>query len=211
MEETGADLEKNKTDVYKNAKVFFLLCERMIKMETKDLMKLLDFFGGGDMGAFPLIYSEFEKLIRFYALKLQREDAVQEFTVFLLELLWKLTVESYGFRNSEEIKRYIAVSIRNKYIALSKAEQRQRVEMNFFENMAYTTASLADDFGDLAVNDALSGLTPKQREMIILKYIFNYTDCEIAQRLNITRQAVNRLKNRAIHTLKQYYFEEGLK
>lgn len=179
-------------------------------MEKNDLRVLLDFFGSGDMGAFPPIYSEFEKLIHFYGRKLRREDAVQELTVFLLELLWKLSDDHCDFESSEGLKRYIAVCIRNQYIALSKAEQKQRLELELFEDMPYETIGF-DDFGDLMMMDALSCLTPKQHEIIVLKYVYKYNDCEIAQRLKITRQAVNRLKNRAIHTLKQYYFEEGLK
>lgn len=175
-------------------------------MQTKDLKTLLSDFHSGDMGAFAAIYSEFERLIWFYAHKLGQDDADQELTVFLLELLWKINPAKAGLECPEDIKRYIAVSIRNKYIALSRAEQKQNAQVELSENITGINM-LYDVLGNLVLCEALEKLTEKQRETFLLKYVYEYTNCEIAKKLNISRQAVNQLKNRAIEVLRNYYFE----
>ena len=59
----------------------------------------------------------------------------------------------------------------------------------------------------LSVEDMLNCLSQKQKLIMIYKYIYGYSDIEISMLLNISRQAVNRLKNRAITTLKEYYIK----
>ena len=48
----------------------------------------------------------------------------------------------------------------------------------------------------------LNDLSEKQRFVIIQKYIIGFSDVEIAERMNISRQAVNRLINRALENLR---------
>lgn len=48
-------------------------------------------------------------------------------------------------------------------------------------------------------------LTELQRKIILLKYIYGYSDQEIANRLKISRQAVNRAKNRGVKIIRENY------
>lgn len=57
----------------------------------------------------------------------------------------------------------------------------------------------------LELREMLGGLTDVQQKVIIAKYLDGYSDAEIAARLHISRQAVNRAKNRAIAYLKVRY------
>ncbi|WP_461614011.1 sigma factor-like helix-turn-helix DNA-binding protein [Clostridium sp. Marseille-QA1073] len=52
------------------------------------------------------------------------------------------------------------------------------------------------------VKDILNQVTKLQRKILILKFIKNYSETEIASILKISRQSVNRDKNRALVTLK---------
>ena len=56
----------------------------------------------------------------------------------------------------------------------------------------------------LTLRDGIKLLNERQRESLILKYIYGYSDAEIAERLGITRQAVNRLERRGLEILKEY-------
>ena len=178
----------------------------MVEMENCCLLGLIDRFRKRDMTAFPIIFNEFEKLINFYSYKLSDEDAFQELTTFLLELLYNLDFRVFKKDSSDSLKRYIAVCIRNKYIAISKGiEKHKTADFPVFENAA---ADYSDFLQSQILKDAVRLLPPKQRRLIIYKYIYNYSDVEIAEFLNISRQAVNRLKNRAIENLKAYYTED---
>ena len=54
----------------------------------------------------------------------------------------------------------------------------------------------------------LGTLSKKQRDVIIYKYFMNFTDVEIAEVMGISRQAVNRIKNRGLETLRFLCSEE---
>ena len=171
-------------------------------MENSCLLALLDKFRKGDMSVFPVIFSEFEGLIKHYSRKSDAEDTAEELSVFLLELLYKLDISRFVRVPGNGLSRYIAVSIRNKYIAYSCQNER-------FRKATLCTPSentYIEDFSKLTfLKDALRYLTPKQKAVIQLKYIYNYSDVEIGLKLNITRQSVNQIKNRAIERLREYF------
>lgn len=166
-------------------------------MCKESLKVLIGDFKGGDMGAFPQIYSEFERLIYHYSRKLDSEDARQELTVFLIELLYKI-----DFGGNDGIKKYIAVCLRNKYIALSKQNQWRSALIDKLAVNCDTYYDFRED--TVLLKELVSHLPIKQREVIVYRYIYNYSDIEIAEIMNISRQAVNRLKNRALCSLREY-------
>lgn len=61
-----------------------------------------------------------------------------------------------------------------------------------------------DELTDLE-NSYFQCLTNLQKKIIILKYIHGFSDQEIANSLCISRQAVNRAKNRGISIIKAIY------
>ena len=79
-----------------------------------------------EMSRFGEIYQAFAGLIHHYEIKLGYDDAEQELTVFLLELIYTLDTDRFLPDDSESLHRYIAASLRNKYIALSKRARRAR-------------------------------------------------------------------------------------
>ena len=56
----------------------------------------------------------------------------------------------------------------------------------------------------LFIYELLSLLTLREKEIINLRYFKEYSDIEISQKLRISRQAVNKTKNRAITKMKKY-------
>ncbi len=157
-----------------------------------------------DMTAFEIIFEEFKGLISFYSKKLDYEDALGELTLFLLELLHSIDLSKFKKEKSDTLKRYIAVCVRNRYIALSKQFcERQKHELSLFEKDSESCGFE----GMLEILDALKYLKTSQRNVLIYKYAYSLSDCQIAEMLGITRQAVNRLKNRGLKALKDYFSE----
>lgn len=168
-----------------------LLCELIVR------------FRKHDMTVFSLIYGEFKNLILFYSGKLGYEDATQELNIFLIELLYSVELENFSKDQTDGLHRYIAVSIRNEYIRLSGERQKYCSNNTEF----YETDALCSDlsYDAVLVDEAMSRLSGRQKEVIIYKYLYNYSDAEISQILGITRQAVNRLIRRGINDLKIFY------
>lgn len=157
-----------------------------------------------DVTAFEIIFEEFKGLISFYAKKVNNEDTFGELSLFLLELLYNIDLSKFKKDKSDTLKRYIAVSIRNRYIALSKQYcEREKRELSLFEK----DCGCYGFEGMLDMLDALKYLSPSQRNILIYKYVYSLSDCQIAEMLCITRQAVNRLKNRGLKALKNYFSE----
>ncbi len=171
-------------------------------MENGCLITLIKKFREKDMSVFPVIFAEFEGLIYHYSLKCQAEDTFEELTVFLLELLYKVDISRFQKLTGEGLKRYIAVSLRNKYLAFSKADTVLKKNNQFLDEFVSVEPDFLEEF---IFREGLEKLTPKQREIIVFKYLHNYTNNEIAKILNISRQAVNQIKNRAVETLREYY------
>ena len=174
----------------------------MVEMQNYLLKELILRFKGGDIKAFPILYEEFKKMICFYSKKIGNEDARQELIMFLLETFYDVELERFKDDEGDNLKRYIAVSLRNRYIALSKEYLKDLTSLlNLYERDA--VYSYSDD--EILLRDMLKILSEKQRRIIIYKYIYGYSDLEIAKILGISRQAVNRLKNRGFELIRENF------
>ncbi len=167
------------------------------------LKKLILNFKKGDTQSFLLIYKVFERLIRLYAARVDYEDTKAELDLFLIELLHKLDLTRFSSDYSFSIQKYIAVSIRNRYLDLLK-KQIERIQKTL---PLFEFSDTKEDYYDekIMLPDAFALLTPKQRMVLKGKYIFGYNDVEISKMMGTTRQAVNSIKNRAFEVLRAYY------
>ena len=155
------------------------------------------------MSRFGEFYDVFSVLIRHFENKADFEDASSELSLFLLELIYSLDTDKFIPDSSEALKRYIAVSLRNRYIALSKRKAARRCEIACLEENTASTVLNQDE--RLALREGLRLLSGQQRKAVVLRHIYGFSDAEIADRLGITRQAVNRLGSRGLKTLRQYF------
>lgn len=175
------------------------MCNAIIK-------PMIENFKKQDMTVFPLVYSQFGKLISFYSRKLSYEDSASDLTVFLIELLYDIDLGRFPNDSSFGVKKYIAVSLRNYYIALSKKMDTYKQFSNqLYENLNGYCENLDDK---LSIMQCLDILTEKQKTVLIYKYVYGYSDFEIANLIDVSRQAVNRIKNRGLTVLKEF-FEGG--
>lgn len=164
-------------------------------------LPLIKQFRNQDMSVFWIIYAEFEKLINIYSIRLAYDDAREELTLFFIELLYSIDLSRFKDDCSLGIKKYIAVCIRNQYIALSqKNNKHTALVCPLYENGVYNCETYEER---IALEQLFTLLTEKQKKVLIYRYKYGYSDCEIAQKLNIRRQAVNRLKNRAFAILRE--------
>lgn len=149
----------------------------------------------------------FDKLLRKYARQLGTEDAYEELRLFFFELLDGLRNKKVRGDNDGYAVSYISKSVRNQYIALSKA-RNMRKEDSFsdmseeqlihIERIA-ATDDKTDIYSYLPSDDKMSA---REKEILRLFFVDEYSIEEIAQKMNISRQAVNQAKNRAIKKIR---------
>lgn len=143
------------------------------------------------------ISADFEPLIKHYAKKCRNESERQEMEAELWGFLWDLVKSGRAIS-----KRYVAVSIRNRYIYYSKSVQRAAASETELEpNLAHPTT---DDFVEkIAMRDLLDKLGIKQRETIVLHHVCGLSFAEIAKKHNCSRQSATALNNRGLKRLRE--------
>lgn len=64
-------------------------------------------------------------------------------------------------------------------------------------------SDIKDEYSDILFNDLISSLNTNQKKIIFYRFYLQLSSIEIAKKLNISRQAVNRTQRTALKNLKQ--------
>ncbi len=173
-------------------------------MQNSTLCSLVRKYQSGSVNIFEEIYKEFKKLIIYYGSRLEGDESIQELNVFIVELLYKIPLNRFTPDDDVSLKKYIAVALRNKYIALSKTKAAyNRNTTELIEGTVIINAGYEDN---IFIKAAVAKLSEKQKTAIYMRFIYNYSEIEISRHMEISRQAVNRLINRGLSLLRELYF-----
>jgi len=153
------------------------------------------------------ILAKFKPLIIKYSRKLIYVEAESDLTIYFIELIKKIPL--LYLKEDKYILGYINTSIKHHYIKLNKTYCKI---LNEKELNLDITPNLIDFQYDvietkIVVNLALSKLPQCQKKIIIDKFFKEKTDIELSRELNISRQAINKTKNKALKNLKTYLLE----
>lgn len=182
----------------------------MFFIKDKNLYFLIyQYQNKNDDDSLLLVLEKFNPLIKKYARKLAYDGAQTDLIIYFMELLKKLPLNKQ-MKEDKYILGYISTSIKNHYIKLNKSyykilisETELNLDLATPELMIY---NLQNDFieNKIVINLALSKLSECQKQIIIDKFFNQKTDIEISQELNISRQAINKTKNKALNNMKNY-------
>lgn len=155
----------------------------------------------------------FEKLLKKYARQLGTEDAYEDLRLFFFELITKLKGKDICSDNDGYIVSYITKSVKNQYIAMSKNRNAHKEDMfsdvsdeqmTYIEQLAATNDTVDISFYYPQNNK----LTTREQTILHLFFVSDHSIEDIAHHLNISRQAVNQTKNRALNKIRRAYLEE---
>lgn len=129
------------------------------------------------------------------------EGGESDLIIFLLESLRKMNVEKMSQYHEGQIVQLFRNMLYHKAIDLYRKNIRKKsVE---FTNNEIELIDKENPFSDIFFYDMISNLRPKQKQVVIGKIIFGLSDVQIGELLQISRQSVNRLYNRAIEELRK--------
>lgn len=118
--------------------------------------------------------------------KIETEDMQSILTLKLITLARGMKVTE----NEGQNVKFIAQALRNHHIDMVRSiNRKERVEVVSLEN---ATDKGARDEHNIEFEDMIKGLTKRKQEIIRLKFQEMYTDKEIADKLGISRQSVNK-------------------
>ncbi|MEN7550109.1 sigma-70 family RNA polymerase sigma factor [Rapidithrix thailandica] len=166
-------------------------------------------FQSGSRKAFIVIYEKYIRVLYEYGSKLSPnhelvEDCIQELYIDL----W-LKKDQLG--STHNIKAYLFTSLKRRLTRqLSRiSQQKQKIEENYGVEFALEVSQETKMLEELQekhwknrLNEALQGLTPRQREFIFLKYYQKLSYDEVARVMDLKKKGVYKLADRAIKALK---------
>ena len=175
----------------------------------KDMVKRAK--GGNEESMIELI-EKFSPLIRKYSRKLNYDDAEADITIFLIETIKKIPIfNNINLNKDECIVGYINTSIKNRYISLSKkyisiVSKEIELNVNIFLHCTLQDEQESID-NHIFVTFLLDKLPHYQKQIIENIFIDNIPVTDLSKRLHISRQSVNRTKNRALSNLNKFASE----
>lgn len=146
----------------------------------------------------------------YYKKLLQKSNCCVEesdFIVHIIHIINQLNPKKLShFESSGQIFNYVKNGITNKYIQLLKQYFTIQTNEILLSEDIFIQLSLRGNelYEDIYLEELLNRLTRLQKKIIIEKIIYDKADVEIANELHISRQSVNRIKNRALNKLKDY-------
>lgn len=169
-----------------------------------EMIELIKKAQGNDKESMMQILNKFEKLINSYAKKLKYDGADSDLVLCVIDLIKNASVwETNKLKNTDEIIAYITVVIKNQYIKLSKKYSKICSMELLFEEIRGDKFSKDINIDEhIIITNLLEKLPLSQKQILEYLFLMDYEEIEVAKKLNISRQAVNKTKNRALKNLK---------
>ncbi|SHJ35906.1 RNA polymerase sigma factor [Lutispora thermophila] len=167
------------------------------------LWELVEQSKNGDKEALMKLIKKFEPLIKKYTKELNYEEAETDLIISFIEILKDINLSIFPVKNDGLVVNYIVRSLNHKKINLYR-----RYVTNMQESLEINMELICDESDTshksrIIFEDLISCLPRLQRRVIKERFLLGYSYKEIADRLNITRQAVNGIKNRALNNLRK--------
>lgn len=147
----------------------------------------------GNRSALIHVINMFNPIIQKYARFLNYEDAASELTEHLIECVDKIKLTS----EPQEIT-YFAKCIKNKYVSLEKLKRQLPVPFEYIDDIECESFNNSCDMISI-----IESLPKRQRQIIIYRYYYGYSDQEIAKKLDMSRQGVCKARKKTLLYLKQ--------
>lgn len=149
------------------------------------------------------LFLKFHPAIKKLSRNLYYEEAETDLTIAFLEFIRNIDLNLFSNHSDGQVVNFICKFLKNKSVDLFRKHVlgfKPSVEVN--DSLLYDHSIPSLD-SEIFVYTLLSTLPQLQREVIIKKFIHSFTDREIAKLLGISRQAVNRAKNRGLKNLRK--------
>lgn len=144
---------------------------------------------------------KFRPLINKFADQLNYECAESDLVISLILLVHRIELTNFSGECDGQIVNYITVSMRNSRNNLYHRNVMQVMEEDMEEGQleAFAAPDTADENEWMLL---LTKLPKLQREITIGKFLYGFSDVELAKRMRLSRQYVHRMENRALDSLR---------
>ncbi len=175
-------------------------------MELYDLLKRAK---NNDKEAIYEIIKDFYSTLKKLSNSLHYEEAETDLIIELIKLIKDIDIRKFNNSDHKQIARYIHVHFKKRTLDLFKKNEK-KIEENYLE---INHEILADDSVSsietrVLISVLIKSLAKLQQNVINMKFIQGFSEKYISKVLGISRQAVNRTKNRALNNLRKLFLGE---
>lgn len=198
----------------------------LIQVGTIGLIKAIDRFDI-DRGlefttyATPTILGEIKRHFRDKGWSVRVPRRLQELSAKVNQAIDALTQEYQRSPNLEEIATYLEVSVDEVLEAMESGEAYSSVPLETDNSSDDDVPSVIDRYGEedkrlvtsddrIVLNNVLEGFTPKEQEVIRLRFLDGLTQIEIAEQMGISQVQVSRLLRRTLKRMQEKIDPQGL-
>lgn len=180
----------------------------MNSAKTDNNSELWNRFLNGDESSFAAFYRQNYKKLYSYAVNLGLAE--EEAHDVIQELFVKLYTHPQLIKDTETILSFLFVSVRNAFINQIKKRKRT-VYINELENFEFSYTVECKEIEDkedvLAikerVDEVMKLLTPRQKEIIYFRFLYQMQYEEIAEIMGLSVQSARNLIHRAIEKVRR--------
>ncbi|MBD1431266.1 RNA polymerase sigma factor [Sphingobacterium sp. DN00404] len=160
----------------------------------------------GDQDAFSTLYKNNYRMLYAYGRRLQMEE--NQIRDIIHDIFLKLYAKPDLIKNVTTIRPFLLVSMRNAFINWKKKMQRQ-TDMDVLDfDLHYTVENEFWDKEQLMdvkkkVEHIVQQLTPRQKEIIYLRFLYEMSYEEVAQIMGMSEQAARNLVYRTMDRIRK--------
>lgn len=169
-------------------------------MSIKSLVNLLYLASREhDIDAIECLVQKFLPIIKKHAKILGYDGAESDLIIRLIEQVYRLNLIKINNFNEGQAVSYVAQMIKNAAIDIhrKRCSQVQEIYLTSISDLPDCKLKSKE-----IVKELIEILNKKQKMVIIAKYFYGYSDKEIGDALGVSRQAINKIHNRALNIMK---------
>ncbi|TCO68102.1 RNA polymerase sigma factor [Marinisporobacter balticus] len=174
-----------------------------------ELFVLLEKAKNNDKDAAYEIIKDFGATLKKLSKSLHYEEAETDLIIELLKLIQNIDIEKFKDSNHKQITKYIHMHLKKRTLNLLKKHENKFKECLEINHEILADDSIADTESTVLTSILIKSLVKQQRDIITMEFIQGFSEKDISQILGISRQAVNRAKNRALNNLRKFFIETG--
>lgn len=172
-----------------------------------ELLKLINDSKRGNTNSILTLIEKFNPLIIKYSMKLSYDGSYSDLLISLLQIIHDIPIyrrnriEDDGF-----VVGYINASIKHKYICLAKKNSNiLKIEVTKDMDFIDENFNKFEAIENILFLENLIGKLPSSQKKIIQEiYINNRSEIDLSRMLHVSKQAINRSKNKAIKRMRTY-------
>lgn len=149
------------------------------------------------------ILALFHPTIRKLSSGLYYEEAETDMIIKFLELISKLDLRRFRDADDKQIFKYIHKYLRNRSLDLFRKHKSRDISCIHVDCDLLIEQRNSYVENTVLISMLIASLNPFQREVITRKYIYGFSDREIAKQVGKSRQAINRIRKKALRGIRK--------